>query len=203
MATTQAGGGELPSPRRCANAEVFVRRRLDGVDDPLSPAELAEEYDCSNVHMRQVVADLAADGEIHRVARGMYVADADDLPEEPTGQAGADTSDHTDSSDAEAGDSPADPVGPADAGTPEVTAPSAAEAGDLLEEPTEDAGGLRGLESVPVDPRTFLMLLAVATVAYLALRVVSGGSSTSVEAEESDEELPPPPTDGPSAGGLV
>jgi len=40
----------------------------------MGPADLADEYGCSNGHARNVLSDLLSDGEVARVGRGEYVA---------------------------------------------------------------------------------------------------------------------------------
>lgn len=56
----------------CANAGEYAVKRLRESEGLLSPAELAEEYDCSGKHMRSVLSDLAEGNVVERVARGRY-----------------------------------------------------------------------------------------------------------------------------------
>lgn len=84
MATTadSAGPDPEPDPRRCDSAAEYVRYRLADADDPLSPSELAADYGCGAKHMRNVLSELAQEGEVERVSRGQYeAADADDQPD--------------------------------------------------------------------------------------------------------------------------
>jgi hypothetical protein len=62
----------------------------------MSPAELAEEYGCTNGHVRNLLSDLREDGTVQRVAHGQYEAvedegddaDAELLSELPTDSEG-------------------------------------------------------------------------------------------------------------------
>jgi len=77
MATTTDGGGGV-SPAMCSSAADYARQRLREREKPATPAGLAEEYDCTQAHMRHKLADLVDEGEVQRVARGKYVGpDAD------------------------------------------------------------------------------------------------------------------------------
>jgi hypothetical protein len=55
-----------------------VEERLQKADSPMSPADLAEEYGCTNGHIRNLLSDLRDMGEVERVAHGQYEATADD-----------------------------------------------------------------------------------------------------------------------------
>jgi len=82
MATADnSGGGGGAKVSACARD--FVADRLGDADTPMSPAELADEYDCTNGHIRNVLADLRDEGEVKRVARGKYTEpeSAPDVPD--------------------------------------------------------------------------------------------------------------------------
>lgn len=85
MATSQNGGGVGSSDSVCARD--YVADRLKDADKPMSPAELADEYGCSNGHVRNVLSDLLDDDKVGRVDIGEYVApppeDADSEPPVP------------------------------------------------------------------------------------------------------------------------
>jgi len=60
------------TPRECRGAKEYAKRRLRESDEPMSPKELADEYDCSGSHMRSQVSDLKQNGEIESVTYGYY-----------------------------------------------------------------------------------------------------------------------------------
>jgi len=49
----------------------------------MSPADLAEEYDCTNGHIRNLLADLRSEGAVQRVGHGQYEAAPDDDDGQP------------------------------------------------------------------------------------------------------------------------
>lgn len=78
MATANISGGD-EGPTTTACARDFVLDRLRESDSPLSPAELADEYGCTNGHVRNTLRELREDDLADRVGRGQYVAlDADE-----------------------------------------------------------------------------------------------------------------------------
>lgn len=93
MATTeQQDGGSVWS-----SAREFVEDRLDEIEEPVTPCDLADEYDCSNAHMRHTLADLMEDEQAERVDHGEYVGvstetaeteSTDVEPEDPTENTG-------------------------------------------------------------------------------------------------------------------
>jgi len=56
-----------------ASAREYVEDRLSELQEPITPSELADEYECSSAHMRHTLRDLLDDGEAERVAHGEYV----------------------------------------------------------------------------------------------------------------------------------
>ena len=66
------------TPRECRGAKEYAKRRLRESDEPMSPKELADEYDCSGSHMRSQVSDLKQNGEIESVTYGYYDVTDDD-----------------------------------------------------------------------------------------------------------------------------
>lgn len=76
MATEEYADRPLagPDPAHCRGAKDYALQRLESADSPLSPAGLADEYDCSGTHMRSVLSELARKGEVDREGQGQYVA---------------------------------------------------------------------------------------------------------------------------------
>lgn len=74
MATTDASDGG--SGTKCARD--FVEERLRNADSSMSPSELADEYGCTNGHIRNLLSDLRGEGVVQRIAHGQYEAAPDD-----------------------------------------------------------------------------------------------------------------------------
>jgi len=55
------------------SAQEFVKDRLKQGDGPFSPSDLADEYGCSNGHMRHVLKELVDQGDALRVSHGQYM----------------------------------------------------------------------------------------------------------------------------------
>jgi hypothetical protein len=81
-AVHDVGEGPPSSARECAV------QAIEKADEPVQPAELADEYGCSAGHMRNTLRDLMDEGEIIRIDRGQYVdasAGAAEMDTEDTG----------------------------------------------------------------------------------------------------------------------
>lgn len=201
MATASDSVGSAVEPHRCDNAAEFVLRRLDESDEPRSPSGLAAEYGCGNNWMRQVMSDLAGEGEIERVSRGQYVAlddpgdgtdadisvllgsDSDSQPESTREQADQTDDDEADSMPTaeEYERQHADQDDSTDADEGESTGSDNADEGDQTgtQGETADASAFVG----GVDPRTLMLFLSVAAVGYVAYRSVSGSGSSPDQAD--------------------
>jgi hypothetical protein len=59
-------------PGACKNAEQYALKRLEQADEPLRPAQMADEYDCTPGHMRDALLELRNDRKVERVGRGEY-----------------------------------------------------------------------------------------------------------------------------------
>jgi hypothetical protein len=77
-ADTSGGGGVGGN---VVSARDFVAQRLRHADSPMRPKELADEYGCTNGHVRNVLTDLRDEGAVARVERGLYT-DADSAPDD-------------------------------------------------------------------------------------------------------------------------
>jgi len=81
MATAEATGGDEVEDAGPDTAREFAQDRLGDADSPLSPSEMAEEYGCSNPHMREVLRELIDEGVVERPEYGEYVL-AEDEPDD-------------------------------------------------------------------------------------------------------------------------
>ena len=218
----------VTDPRECASGREFVRDRLAESDAPLSPAELSEEYDCTNGYMRDILSDLNSEGVAERVATGRYVLAGDrgddsgedtdgslpdisddgmaDLPGEDTSEDGSDdmpTQDeyrqqHTVSDDEQADVSASSEPTGSGGNT------SASAGSDAPDDADADGPDAAPAAALPMDPMTLGMLLAVGAGLWLAYRTVGGDDASGSEAE------PEPDAGGQEAddaadmdGGLV
>jgi hypothetical protein len=64
-------------PSSYKNAAEYAAERLKDGDGTLRPCQLAEEYDCTNSHMRRALMELKRDGRAERVAHGEYTSPED------------------------------------------------------------------------------------------------------------------------------
>lgn len=186
MAATTEPGGDGTDPLRCSNAAEYALDRLEESDVPLSPADLAEEYDCTATHMRHTLADLVNDGEAERVARGKYVP-----AEEAVEESSAETSEEDARESEEDMVSNAEYQRQQDMMTPDITEEERGEAPaeNTAEDDGEDAsdGESAGGFSVGTpEVMLFLSLAAFALIVYL--RVRSDGDESAESAEEQPEE---------------
>lgn len=203
MAEQQSSGE--PKPEFCENAREYVLKRLDS-ENPLTPTELADEYECTANHMRKTLASLKGDGEVQKTSRGHYVLQEEDSQENPGEEMGF----------------PADE----DAGMEEESMPTQAEydrqhrnseqdfeeieiGTDADEEPEADEDtGVDELEEapapvLPMEPKKLGMVLAAALVLWLIYDNLYGGVDTDVETSDLDEEQDGGDEDGGLTGGLA
>lgn len=192
MATADAPAGD--GGPRCARD--FVVEKLREADTTMSPAELAEEYGCTNGHVRNLLSDLLEEGEVQRVAHGQYEATEDDEDDEsPEGLA----------------DLPADSEGNAeqetDGSEPDETAK---ETPERVDGQAPSAGpGTEGLErpetaesmGVPLPVSANVAMGAVVVFLVIALwwssrssRSSPSSSSAAPAEEESDDTAQPETT---------
>lgn len=169
--TMGGGGGALPEIEGCWNAEEFVIEALEASAAARSPSELAQAYDCSKGHMRNVMSDLAASGRVERVEKGLYTDSegVSDLSPEQT--EGIDT--HSERSDSEVSEgsegSVAEPVD--DSELEEAEVPEVVE--------IEETEGMSAGTAVVAGS----LALAVAVFAGAA-----GSSDSSSDEEQADQE---------------
>jgi len=62
-----------PDPDRCRNAKEFALKALEEAEEPVRPVDLAERYDCTKGHMRDMLRQLRKAGRAERIAPGQYV----------------------------------------------------------------------------------------------------------------------------------
>jgi len=79
MATSEARSGEttrdMLDGSEYSSAREFAVDRLKSADGAMSPSKLADEYDCSAVHMRKSLRELVDQGEVDHVGHGQYAVD--------------------------------------------------------------------------------------------------------------------------------
>ena len=215
--------GPVTDPRECASGREFVRDRLAESDAPLSPAELSEEYDCTNGYMRDILSDLNSEGVAERVTTGRYVLAGDrgddsggdtdgslpdisddgmaDFPGEDTSEDGSDdmpTQDeyrqqHTVSDDEQADVSASSEPTGSDGNT------SASAGSDAPDDADADGLDAAPVAPLPMDPKTLGTVLALALGVWLAYRAV-GGSDTSEPEEDAGGEQAADADDVPGGG---
>ena len=189
MATAETADGAGGTDER-ACASDFVEDRLQVVESPMAPAELATEYGCTNGHVRNILSDLLDEGVAERVGRGQYVEagtePVDEVPDvvtdlQPEAEEIADPTASTEDTDAEA-----DPS--ADGGPPSEDRDT--EDGDGLDDDeTDDEGTEEGVGGIPIPVSTTTLAVGV----VLALVVVwwmtrdSGESGQQNQQDEQDD----------------
>lgn len=182
MATADTGDGDTGP--LCARD--FVQERLREADSVMSPSDLAEEYGCTNGHIRNLMMDLVEDDEVERVAHGRYVAAtddedgvADDLQDDVSGSSEG-------NAEATADGAPQEPT------TQETSEPVDGEApseGRDTEATEGDESGEDGMGGIPLPCSTTTLAVGV----VLALVVVwwmtrdSGESGQQNQQDEQDE----------------
>jgi len=67
-----SGEGMALEPGVCKNAEQYAFQRLEEEGEPMRAKDLAEEYECTNGHMRRALNNLRDAGKVRRVRRGLY-----------------------------------------------------------------------------------------------------------------------------------
>ncbi|MBX0306064.1 hypothetical protein [Haloarcula salinisoli] len=192
MATADTPAGD--GGPKCARD--FVEEKLQEADSPMAPAELAEEYGCTNGHVRNLLSDLRDEGEVERVAHGQYAAVSD----EEAGDAAEGLADLQ-------ADSAGNAQEETEATEPEETAQETPEptGGQAPSEDrdTEDSELPETAESMgvplPVSANAVLVGAALFLVLALWWRSRSSGSSgsssspstsTTEETEEDEEDIP-------------
>lgn len=171
--------------RRFEKAEDYVLNRLERTDHPLSPAELADQYGRTGVHMRQVLADLAQENQLKRVARGQYELPDDDLDEEQD----------TETNESEPSESSLQPTEENERqnSTDDSSIDESTE--NNLSDHSEEVVGLVG----GLDPRTVMMFLSVAVVVYLVVQALKEDTP----AGQPSDEQPGPEQEAEAQQGLI
>jgi len=186
MAASTESGGIGADPMMCSNAAEYALDRLEESDGPLSPADLAEEYDCTATHMRHTLADLVNDSEAERVARGKYVP-VDDTAEESS----AETSEEDTRTGEEDTVSDAEYQRQQDMMTPDIAEEGQGEIPpeNTSVESEEDASDGENAGDLSVGTPAIMLLLSLAVFALIVyMRVSSDGDESAESAEEQPEE---------------
>jgi len=183
MATADTPAGD--SGPKCARD--FVEEKLQEADSPMSPAELAEEYGCTNGHVRNLLSDLRDEEVVQRVGHGQYEAAPDDSDGE-TADLSADLQPESEGN-AQATTEASEPDE-----TPQETSEPVAGPARLEDRDTEDLERQETGESggVPVPVSGKAIVVATALLLLLVLwRSRSSSSSPSSSSEvvdDSDED---------------
>lgn len=103
----EGSGGDV-GLGQSVTARDYAVQRLREADSPMSPAEIANEYGCTNGHLRNVLRDLRSEGPVERVRRGKYTvsetdADGSDSEMEPDVETDGEVSAYRESGDESAG----------------------------------------------------------------------------------------------------
>lgn len=151
-------------------ARDFITERLSEADSPLSPSEMAEEYGCSNGHVRNILQDLLDEGVVKRPRRGKYVL-ADGGGAEMDSEAAAD-----DLADSEGNDT--------SDGGPEYGAVAEEDhaGGEARSEGPDTSDG----DNEGIDPATALL---VATALFAGIVLVDALLSDGSDDGDGDEEI--------------
>jgi hypothetical protein len=212
----------------------------------MSPAELADEYGCTNGHVRNTLADLREQDRVKRVQRGKYV-DSESAPDVPDVDIEAEMPPNTEDgaeSETRDGDVQGEADPSADGGPLSVDTDTPVEAdredGDSMptdeeyqqqreayrdgseadesdgedeaadEAESDGESGEVVVETVeeaevdlplPVDPRTLMMVVAAAALAWLAYQAVQSSPEPASEGSEQEPDAAQEPDEVP--GGLV
>jgi len=200
MATSMSdSAGSGVDPDGCDNAGQFVRRRLSAGDEPLSPSELADAYECRKGYMRSVVSDLAGEGVIDRLSRGRYViedGDESDLSDDENGfsltlsdENGADSPDG-DTDESEGNQMPTD----SEYRRQHAESEAESEGGESTEKESDSAGiGGVGAGDVAAvasgfDPRMLMLAASTAVAVFLVYQSFSGSGDGAYGAYQDDDD---------------
>lgn len=159
-----------------STAKEFAKERLKDATEAVSPMDLADEYGCTNGHMRNCLADLVEKGVADRAGRGKYIStqveneepaqdynmrsDAqepaeDDHSDDESAQASDDVSDDEPAENMTFSTDPQDAEGHAevspDMGSPQIDASEIENDGDSLEQHAENEGAASETHSETID----------------------------------------------------
>jgi len=209
MATADTSAGD--GGPQCARD--FVQERLREADSAMSPADLAEEYDCTNGHIRNLLADLRSEGAVQRVGHGEYVAAVDDGDGEPADlqadlqpESEGNAQEETDDTppDETAQETPEPVAGPARSEDPDTTGGSPVEIegderADVDLSGSEDDDGY-GVEDDRADDRAGVPTgwVIVGGCVLLAVVVLLSSMDGPDEPGENVDDEPEPDTDQPN-----
>lgn len=194
-----SGGGGIES-ETCRTARQYVRQALEGSTEARSPQELAEAYQCSGSHMRNVLSEMKADGEVEAVEYGLYeLADG----ETGGGEDGVGVGDDGDAytvdlaSDTAEGFDTTDEVSESDASE---GSSDGSDGGEAVEDQAVDVVDVEESEGMSAGTALVGATLGLAVIVLVTGR--SGSSSASVE-EVEEAESDDGGDHGVSAGPVV
>jgi hypothetical protein len=208
MATADASaGGSSGEPEVCARD--FVVDRLQEADSPMAPAELAEEYGCTNGHVRNLLADLRGEGAVERVGHGQYSAgtseddDGDEAvsPEESEESSGNDTDGTRPDIEAEERAEMSEQMRQSVEGGADPSPGTDGTGGDPVESESEEVVVEEGVslsDDLPVGLMILLSTAALVVVWYLSER---GDDEQEATDETDDQEEPDEPVVASQAWG--
>lgn len=105
-------------PEKNVTARDFVLERLGSAESPMAPAELANEYGCTNGHLRNLLSDLMDEGVVERPRHGRYVLASGGEADDDAESAADNTVGSPGNADSETSDSAPNDQGENDVGSP-------------------------------------------------------------------------------------
>ena len=189
MSVTTAAGDGGPDLDGCRSAEEYVIEALERSTAARSPKELAQAYGCGSGHIQNIVSELADDGKIERVERGLYTSADGESEQEMSSSEQPERSD-TESDEAADGADSEQAEGAAEGDVPAIADDERA---DVVDVEASEEGGIGAGTA-----------LVGATLGLAAIVLVTGRSgSSSGSTEEVEEEADDGGDEADSAGPEV
>jgi hypothetical protein len=192
MSVTTAGGDGGPELDGCRSAEEYVIEALNQSTAARSPKELAQGYGCGSGHIQNIVSELADEGKIKRVERGLYTSiDGADSEQELSSSERSEGGD-TDSDEIEVGEGSGKAEGGEAADKPPIEEDERADVGAVEDLEAADSAGVDEGDEDGISAGTALVAGTLGLAAVVLLRGRSSSvSATPTETDEMDgpEEL--------------